>query len=139
LKQLLTLLFATLSLGAFGQGLPVVQLQAGLYKIQAEVASTPKAREIGLMYRNFMPSDDGMLFVFESRAGHCFWMRNTKIPLSIAFIQDDGKIVNIENMKPMTEDHHCPTEAVRYALEMNQGWFTKKGIGAGQTISGLPR
>ena len=84
-----------------------------------------------------MPSDDGMLFVFESRAGHCFWMRNTKIPLSIAFIQDDGKIVNIENMKPMTEDHHCPTEAVRYALEMNQGWFAKHGIKAGATVEGL--
>ena len=139
MKQLLTLLFATLSLGAYGQGLPVIQLQAGLYKIQAEVASTPKAREIGLMYRNFMPSDDGMLFVFESRAGHCFWMSNTKIPLSIAFIADDGKIVNIEEMQAETTNNHCPKAAVRYALEMNKQWFSERVIVPGSVITGLPK
>lgn len=134
---LITVVF--LSTSASGQPLPVAQLQAGIYRIQAEVASTPKAREVGLMFRTYLPTDDGMLFIFERNDFHCFWMRNTKIPLSIAFIGDDGKIINIENMSPMTEDHHCPLGQVRYALEMNQNWFTKKSIGVGQIISGLPR
>lgn len=79
-----------------------------------------------------------MLFVFENKGTHCFWMRNTKIPLAIAFLADDGKIVNVIEMKAMTEDNHCPNQAVRFALEMNQGWFAKKGLTTGHAISGLP-
>ena len=79
-----------------------------------------------------------MLFVFENRGTHCFWMRNTKIPLAIAFLADDGKIVNIIEMKAMTEDNHCPSQPVRFALEMNQGWFTKKGLTTGYAINGIP-
>ena len=86
--------------------LPVIPLTAGMYAIQAEVAGTPEARERGLMYRKSMPANAGMLFVFEEKAGHCFWMRNTNLPLSIAFLADDGSIVNIEDMKPQTEDNH---------------------------------
>jgi uncharacterized membrane protein (UPF0127 family) len=123
---------------AWAQKLPTIELQAGLYKITAEVAANQASRQLGLMHRNFMPTDEGMLFVFENPATHCFWMRNTRIPLAIAFIADDGKIVNVEEMKAMTEDNHCPSKPVRFALEMNQAWFTKRNISVGHTISGLP-
>jgi uncharacterized membrane protein (UPF0127 family) len=128
-----------LNSAALAQKLSTIELSAGLYKIHAEVANTEKARQLGLMHRTYLPSDDGMLFIFETSATHCFWMRNTKIPLAIAFIADDGKIVNILEMKAMTEDNHCPVKPVRFALEMNQGWFAKKGILPGHTISGLPK
>lgn len=119
--------------------LPVRQLTAGMYAIKAEIAATPEARELGLMYRKTMPANEGMLFVFEEKAGHCFWMKNTDLPLSIAFLADDGSIVNIEDMAPQTEDNHCPRAAVRYALEMNKGWFAQKGLKAGAKIGGLPQ
>lgn len=119
--------------------LPVVPLTAGMYAIQAEVAATPEQRERGLMYRKSMPANAGMLFIFDEKAGHCFWMKNTDLPLSIAFLADDGSIVNIEDMAPQTEDNHCPRAAVRYALEMNKGWFAQKGIKPGARIGGLPR
>jgi uncharacterized membrane protein (UPF0127 family) len=118
---------------------PSVQLSAGMYLIKAEVAANEADREQGLMYRTTMPANAGMLFVFEQSAGHCFWMKNTNLPLSIAFLADDGTIVNIEDMAPQTEDNHCPRAAVRYALEMNQGWFRSKNLGPGAKISGLPR
>ncbi|MBY4897287.1 DUF192 domain-containing protein [Cupriavidus sp. AU9028] len=118
--------------------LPVVTLSAGLYAIRAEVAADPASRQQGLMYRKSMAANSGMLFVFEQKAGHCFWMKNTELPLSIAFLADDGTIVNIEDMKPQSEDNVCPKAAVRYALEMNRGWFAQKGIGAGARIGGLP-
>lgn len=119
--------------------LPVVPLTAGMYAIQAEVAATPASRQQGLMYRKTMPANAGMLFVFEEKAGHCFWMKNTDLPLSIAFLADDGSIVNIEDMAPQTESNHCPKAPVRYALEMNKGWFAQKGIRAGAKIGGLPQ
>ncbi|WP_042887096.1 DUF192 domain-containing protein [Cupriavidus necator] len=119
--------------------LPVVPLTAGMYALQAEVAATPAAREQGLMYRKSMAPNAGMLFVFEQKAGHCFWMRNTELPLSIAFLADDGTIVNIEDMAPRSEDNHCPKAAIRYALEMNKGWFAQKGLKAGARIGGLPQ
>lgn len=118
--------------------LPVVPLTAGMYAIQAEVAADDASRQQGLMFRKNMPANAGMLFVLEEKAGHCFWMKNTELPLSIAFLADDGTIVNIEDMQPHSEDNHCPKAAVRYALEMNQGWFAQKGIRAGAKIGGLP-
>lgn len=121
------------------QSLPRADLQIGLHKITAEIASTEAHRQQGLMYRNFLPTDEGMLFIFETTATHCFWMRNTKIPLAIAFIGNDGVITNIEEMKAMTETNHCPSKPIRFALEMNQAWFTKNGISAGNTVSGIPR
>ncbi|MBU3626258.1 DUF192 domain-containing protein [Polynucleobacter sp. JS-Safj-400b-B2] len=120
-------------------GLPTVELKAGIYRIQAELADTPKAREVGLMNRTSMPTNSGMLFIFEQKAGHCFWMNNTKIPLSIAFIADDGKIVNIEEMQAETTNNHCPKAAVRYALEMNKQWFSERVIVPGAVVTGLPR
>jgi uncharacterized membrane protein (UPF0127 family) len=120
-------------------GLPIIELKTGIYRIQAELADTPKAREIGLMNRTSMATNSGMLFVFEQKAGHCFWMNNTKIPLSIAFIADDGKIVNIEEMQAATTNNHCPQAPVRYALEMNKQWFSERLIAPGAVISGLPK
>jgi len=120
-------------------GLPTIELKAGIYRIQAELADTPKTREVGLMNRTSMPTNSGMLFIFEQKAGHCFWMNNTKIPLSIAFIADDGKIVNIEEMQAETTNNHCPKAAVRYALEMNKQWFSERVIVPGTIIQGLPR
>ena len=130
---------ALTSLAQAQSALPVIPLTAGMYAIQAEVAASSEARERGLMFRKSMPANAGMLFVFEEKAGHCFWMRNTDLPLSIAFLADDGSIVNIEDMKPQTEDNHCPRAAVRYALEMNKGWFAQKGIKPGAKIGGLPQ
>lgn len=127
---------------AFAQintGLPNTELKVGVYRIQAELADTPKAREVGLMNRTSMPMNSGMLFIFEQKAGHCFWMNNTKIPLSIAFIADDGKIVNIEEMQAQTTNNHCPQAPVRYALEMNKQWFSERVIVPGMVIQGLPK
>lgn len=116
--------------------LPRMQLSAGMHLITAQVAATAQQREIGLMYRQEMPSGEGMLFVFESPSLLCFWMKNTRIPLTAAFIADDGTIINLEDMKPMTTDSHCAKRPARYVLEMNQGWFAKRGIHDGQKISG---
>ena len=135
----LFLLGSSLSLAQVNTGLPTIELKAGIYRIQAELADTPKAREVGLMNRTSMPTNSGMLFVFEQKAGHCFWMNNTKIPLSIAFIADDGKIVNIEEMQAETTNNHCPKAAVRYALEMNKQWFSERVIVPGTIVSGLPK
>ena len=113
-----------------------VRLSAGMYQIDAQVAATPEQRQVGLMFRKEMPQSEGMVFVFEQPAPQCFWMKNTLIPLSAAFVADDGRIVNIEDMKPQTTDNHCSTEPVRYVLEMNQGWFAKKNIKKGFKLGG---
>jgi uncharacterized membrane protein (UPF0127 family) len=133
--------FSTLAGGALAQEaqrLPRVVMHAGMHNISAEVAQAPDERQIGLMYRRTMPANDGMLFVFEDAQLHCFWMKNTLLPLSIAFLADDGRIVNIEDMAPNTEESHCPKQKVRYALEMNQGWFAKRGFKAGMKLDGEP-
>lgn len=118
--------------------LPTTQLAAGIHIIRAEVANTEATRRDGLMFRKELPGNDGMLFVFEQPDVQCFWMRNTPLPLSIAFIADDGTIVNIEDMAPQTDDTHCSKKPVRYALEMVQGWYEAHGIKAGRKIDGLP-
>ena len=128
-----------LALAQVNIGLPTIELKTGIYRVQAELADTPKSREVGLMNRSSMPTNSGMLFIFEQKAGHCFWMNNTNIPLSIAFIADDGKIVNIEEMQAETTNNHCPKAAVRYALEMNKQWFTERVIVPGTIVTGLPR
>ena len=136
---LLLLIFSGRTLAQVNIGLPAIELKTGIYRIQAELADTPKSREVGLMNRTSMPTNSGMLFVFEQKAGHCFWMNNTKIPLSIAFIADDGKIVNIDEMQAETTNNHCPTTTVRYALEMNKQWFSERVIVPGTVITGLPK
>lgn len=119
--------------------LPVIELAAGIHVIRAELANTEATRRTGLMYRESLPNNHGMLFIFDAPEMQCFWMRNTPLPLSIAFIADDGAIVNIDDMAPQTDDTHCSAKPVRYALEMAQGWFEKRGIQPGQRITGLPR
>lgn len=120
------------------QRLRSIALNAGMHVIQAEVAQTHQERAIGLMHRREMPANAGMLFVFEESSPQCFWMKNTLLPLSIAFLDDDGTVVNIADMKPMDETSHCSDKPVRYALEMNKGWFAKRGVKAGSKLGGAP-
>ncbi|MBB3294274.1 hypothetical protein FHT39_002913 [Mitsuaria sp. BK045] len=119
-------------------GLPVVELGAGMHLIHAEVARTDEQRAIGLMARKEMAPNAGMIFVFEQPAQQCFWMRNTLIPLSAAFVADDGTIVNIVEMQPLSDASHCSAKPVRYVLEMNKGWFDKRGLKAGSKLRGGP-
>lgn len=118
--------------------LPRISLSAGMHLIQAQVAATPQERAVGLMFRKEMPVNEGMLFVFEQPSGQCFWMKNTLLPLTAAFVADDGTIVNLANMQPQSLDSHCSAKPVRYVLEMHQGWFDKRGIKAGSRLSGAP-
>lgn len=116
--------------------LPRVALTAGMYRIDAQVAATPTQRQIGLMQRRDMPAHEGMLFVFEQPGVQCFWMKNTPLPLTAAFVADDGTIVNLADMQPLSEDSHCSAKPVRYVLEMNQGWFAQRGLKAGSKLGG---
>ncbi|BAO28894.1 hypothetical protein SUTH_01094 [Sulfuritalea hydrogenivorans sk43H] len=119
--------------------LPLVELLAGMHRIEAEVAATSESRQIGMMQRTVMPPHRGMLFVFPEMAKHCMWMRNTLLPLSVAFLDEKGGIINIEDMQPRTEVNHCATRPARYALEMNLGWFRSRGLGAGFAITGIEK
>lgn len=113
-----------------------VQLNASMHNIHAEVARTPEQRATGLMFRDKLGASDGMLFEFEVPATQCFWMKNTLLPLSVAYIADDGTVVNIADMAPQSLQSHCSAKPVRFALEMNQGWFTKRGIKPGFKLKG---
>jgi uncharacterized membrane protein (UPF0127 family) len=114
-------------------------LNAGIHLIQAEVANTFDTRMTGLMHRKKLGANTGMLFVFPDVARHCMWMKNTFVPLSVAFIDERGVILNIADMQPQTEDSHCATAPARFALEMNQGWFAAKGVKPGAKISGIEK
>ena len=116
--------------------LPRSELSIGMHRIDVQVASTHPQRQIGLMHRKEMPQHEGMLFVFEQPSVQCFWMRNTLIPLTAAFVQDDGGIVNLADMQPLDESSHCSTKPVRYVLEMNQGWFKQRNLKAGAKLRG---
>ena len=118
--------------------LPRIHLTAGMHRIDTQVAMSPEQRSTGLMHRKDMPQHEGMLFVFEQPSVQCFWMKNTLLPLTAAFVADDGTIVNLVDMKPQTTDSHCSTKPVRFVLEMNQGWFAKKNIKAGFKLVGKP-
>ena len=118
---------------------PIIELSAGMHRIEAEVASTSSDRATGLMHRPSMPAQRGMLFVFPEAGVQCFWMKNTLIPLSIAFLDDGGRIVQIADMQPQSLDNHCSSKPVRYALEMNVGWFKSRGFAAGTKINGIGR
>lgn len=146
MKPLLSLLAAGLLSLAAGavraeepqMNLPRVKLSAGMHIIDTQVAATPQQRATGLMHRREMPQHEGMLFVFEQPNVQCFWMMNTLIPLTAAFVADDGTIVNLADMKPQTTNSHCSEKPVRFVLEMNQGWFAKKGLKAGAKLTGEP-
>lgn len=118
---------------------PRAKLTAGMFVIDAAVAASDADREQGLMYRSKLAPNEGMLFVFNENAVHCFWMKNTLIPLSIAFIRADGTITDIDEMQAETTDNHCPRNNGVYALEMSKGWFASKGIKPGMKIQGLPQ
>ncbi len=109
-------------------------IQAGMFQIDAQIANTPQQRQVGLMFRKDMPTHEGMLFIFEEPQKLCFWMKNTLLPLTAAFVDDDGAIVNLVDMQPQSTDSHCSEKPVRYVLEMNQGWFAKKKIGKGYKL-----
>jgi uncharacterized membrane protein (UPF0127 family) len=108
------------------------------FQIRAEVADRPATRARGLMHRESLPDNHGMLFVFDASSRQCMWMKNTPLPLSVAFIKADGRIANIAQMQPQTETIHCSTENVLYALEMTQGWFWARAVKPGDAIGGLP-
>ena len=119
--------------------LPTVELGAGMHLIRAEVADTAGTRMVGLMRRTSLGQNAGMLFVFDEAAPHCMWMKDTLIPLSVAFVDEAGAIVNIADMQPRSEQSHCAAKPVRYALEMSRGWFAKRGIKPGDKLRGLDR
>ena len=118
--------------------LPRIELRAGMHRIVAQVASRPIERQIGRMRRDSMLPIEGMLFVFEHPATQCFWMKNTILPLTAAFVADDGSIVNLADMQPLDESSHCSAKPVRYVLEMNQGWFKQRNLKAGARLRGKP-
>ena len=124
---------------AMAQGMPVVELTAGIHRIEAEVAATQENRMQGLMHRKAMAPQRGMLFVFDAEARHCMWMRNTYLPLAVAFLDAQGHILNVEEMQPQTENNHCAAKPARFALEMNAGWFRARGLGPGMPIAGIER
>jgi len=133
------LLLMLAALPAYAQTLPVVQLSAGMHLIRAEVAADMASRSRGLMFRKSLVQNAGMVFVFDEASQHCMWMKNTLIPLSVAFLDDNGTIINIENMAPQTEDTHCAARPARYALEMDRGWFTARGIKPGTKLGGMEK
>ena len=119
--------------------LPMVELFVGMHRVEAEVAAGPESRQIGVLHRSFMAPQRGMLFVFPDIAKHCMWMRNTLLPLSVAFLDESGVIINVEDMQPRTEVNHCAARPARYALEMNLGWFRSRGFASGVPITGIER
>ena len=120
------------------QSLPISKIQVGAYPVSAEVAQTPDQRSLGLMFRFSLPADHGMLFVFPEPQPLGFWMRNTYIPLSIAYIGADGRIVSVADMAPRDESSHPSNGLALNALEMRKGWFAEKGLGPGARVTGLP-
>ncbi|MDP2751348.1 MAG: DUF192 domain-containing protein [Rhodocyclaceae bacterium] len=114
-------------------------LSAGIHRIEAEVAHTREQRMQGLMHRKSMPPHRGMLFVFDVPSHQCMWMKNTPLPLSVAFLDERGRIINVEEMQPLSEVSHCSDRPTKYALEMNAGWFQQRGLSAGTPINGVER
>jgi len=138
-KRVFAACYALLPAVVLADVLPHAELSIGMHRIDAEVAATDESRMVGLMHRKTMPDARGMLFIFDGVGSHCMWMKDTLLPLSVAFVDEAGRITNIEDMAPETEDSHCAANPARYALEMNRGWFKTRGIKSGARISGLPR
>ncbi len=139
MKRFLLLASLLLSLDSRAQHFQVTSLSVGIHLIRAEMAISDEERARGLMYREKLGQNEGMIFRFANNGKACMWMKNTLVPLSVAFIAEDGKIINIEDMVPQTLDPHCAKQVARYALEMNRGWFSKRNIKPGSVILGLPQ
>ena len=139
MKPLLPLAALLIAVNSPAQDFPVTSLNIGVHLIRAEVATSDEERARGLMFRQRLGQNEGMVFRFPEARQVCMWMKNTPLPLSVAFIGSDGRIINIEDMKPQTEDAHCGKKPARYALEMTQGWFRERNIKPGTPVSGLPK
>jgi hypothetical protein len=109
------------------------------HALRVELAASEEDKRTGLMFRRNLGENSGMLFVYENEGRWAMWMKNTYLPLSVAFIDRDGRIINIEDMQPLTEDSHQAAGPAKYALEVNRGWFAKRGIGRGDRIQGLDK
>jgi hypothetical protein len=120
-------------------GLPVIEIELAGHKLEVEVAATPEARSLGLMHRRMLPEHRGMLFVFPEPAVYSMWMANTHIPLSVAYLDPQGRVINIRDMPPLTHSSYSAGDDALYAIEANQGWFARRGIGPGILVKGLPR
>jgi len=137
LRTLLLLAAAALTSNTALAQMPRMELTAGFHRIEAEVAASLEDRMQGLMQRREMGANQGMLFVFPQAQRHCMWMKNTLLPLSVAFLDEEGQIINIRDMQPQTENSHCADAPARFALEMNKGWFATRGLKAGMHIGGV--
>ncbi len=137
--SIVSILLACSASGTEQSRLPVLTLNIGIHLIQAEAAIKDEERAQGLMFRKKMEQNEGMIFRFNRTDQVCMWMKNTLLPLSVAFIDENGNIINIEDMRPETLDVHCAKKPARYALEMNQGWFKSKNIKPGSAVTGLPK
>ena len=136
---ILALSLATAAAAAQPPVLRTVELGAGMHLLRAEVADRDATRSRGLMHRTSLPQNGGMLFVFDQDGIHCMWMKNTLIPLSVAFLDVQGAIINIADMQPHSEQSHCAARPARYALEMTQGWFAQRGVRADARLRGLEK
>ena len=137
MPRILALLIALPAAAALAQSLPVTELRAGMHLIHAEVASDFSTRARGLMQRKELAPNTGMLFVFDAPSEQCMWMKNTYIPLSVAFVDAQGTIINIADMQPHSEQTHCSARPALYALEMTRGWFAERGVKPGMKLGGL--
>jgi len=137
--RLIALLLTSAAASALAQPLPVAELRAGMHLIRAEVASDFSTRSRGLMHRKGLAPNSGMLFLFDGPSQQCMWMKNTYIPLSVAFLDQQGAIINIADMEPHSEQTHCSSRPALYALEMTRGWFAERNIKAGTRLGGLEK
>jgi hypothetical protein len=119
--------------------MPVIQVKVAGHALRVEVASTVEQRMQGLMFRTKLGANEGMLFVFDEPAYHAMWMKNTPLPLSVAFVDGEGRILNILDMEPHTLDQHAAAGPARYAIETNKGWFAQRRLKAGDKVTGLPK
>jgi uncharacterized protein len=139
MRTLLALLLAFAVAAVLAQPLPVAELRAGMHLIRAEVAADFSTRGRGLMHRKGLAPNAGMLFIFDGPSQQCMWMKNTYIALSVAFLDEQGMIINIADMQPHSEQTHCSARPALYALEMTRGWFAERGIKPGSKLGGLDK
>ncbi|HEU4442077.1 MAG TPA: DUF192 domain-containing protein [Burkholderiales bacterium] len=139
MRLLAAFLLALTAAAALAQPLPVAELRAGMHLIRAEVAADFSTRGRGLMHRKGLAPNAGMLFIFDGPSQQCMWMKNTYIPLSVAFLDEQGTIINIADMQPHSEQTHCSARPALYALEMARGWFAERGIKPGVKLGGLDK